>query len=115
MTATAERGINCTVEGAAKLPSELGGEAAICSTMAKIVLPSLQRTGIASSALAVVVKVKSDSRISAVASVNGKTLPEQNVASSDRPLGATAIEMLANGVAAELSNLASGPNGGMND
>lgn len=109
MAATSEptsgQGLNCTVRNADKLPPELGGEAAICSMMAKILLPSLHQAGLASSAFALFVSVKSESRISAVASVNGKPVPEQNVASSDRALSAGAIEMLAQGIARELAKL----------
>jgi hypothetical protein len=111
MAATSEpalgQGINCTVQNADKLPPQLGGEAAICSIMANILLPSLHQAGLASSALALFVNVKSESRISAVASVNGKPMPEQNVASSDRSLSAGAIEMLAQGVAREVAKLGS--------
>lgn len=103
MTSTGGNDIRCTVEGGDKLPPGLGGGEAICRAISRAALPALQRAGIAPSAVAVAVRVKSDSRMSAVASVNDKPLAEQNVATSDRALNAGAVTMLADAVAAELS------------
>jgi hypothetical protein len=106
MTSTPSSGLRCSVTGEEKLPPEVGGGQAICSAISAAVIPALQRAGIASSAIAISVKVKSDSRISAVASVNEHPLPEQHVASSDRPLNGRAVDMLARAVAAAVSGQA---------
>lgn len=104
MTANSHEDLRCTVQGVQKLPQGLGGQPAVCSVIANAVLPALARAGISSSAVTVAVEVKSESRISAIAEINGRPLPEQNVAVSDRALNAGAIRMLADGLATQLSN-----------
>ncbi len=103
MSPTSDRPIQCAVEGADKLPAEIGGEPAICATIAAAVLPALERSGVSPSAVSLSVRVKSDSHISTVASISGTRLAEQNVAISDRALTSGAIDMLAQALAAELS------------
>jgi hypothetical protein len=100
-SATGSR-ISCTVEGAEKLPSEIGGEEAVCAALERAAAATLRQAGVAPSALSVSVNVRSAYRISAVASLDGKTIPEQQVGISDRELNARAIDMLAQAVAAEL-------------
>ena len=91
--------IHCTVEGAEKLPSEVGGEGAVCSAIAAAAAGTLKQAKLSPADLSVAVTVKSDSLISAVPSVRGKPLAEQNVATSDRALNANALNMLGNAVA----------------
>lgn len=105
MTTSSSERMSCSVEGAEKLPRALGGQSGICSVIEKALAPAIAGGGIPYSAVSVKVEVKSDSRISAVASVSGKLLPEQNVATSDRALNAAALQMLANALAAEVTKL----------
>ena len=103
MTTDSQSQIRCTVEGEAKLPPEIGGADAVCGAIVRAALPVIQRAGIAPETIGVSVRVKSDSRISAVPSIGGKALPEQNVAISDRTLNQRSIAMLADAVAAVLA------------
>ena len=103
MTTHSPSQIRCTVEGEAKLPPEIGGGDAVCGAIVRAALPVIERAGIAPESVGVSVQVKSDSRISAVPSIGGKALPEQNVAISDRPLNQRSITMLAEAVAAQLA------------
>ena len=103
MTGTSGPSIHCTVAGAEKLPAGVGGEDAVCSAIASAAAGALQGAKIAPATVSVAVTLKSDSRISAVPSVGGKALAEQNVATSDRALNANAITMLANAVAAAIA------------
>ena len=74
--------------------------AAICAAIEKAAAPALDAH--AGMSLAVDVTVLSDSHLRAKVKVNGKALPDRNVASSDAPLSARGIEMLANSIAAQL-------------
>ena len=103
MTATSGASIRCAVAGAENLPAELGGEQGVCAAIAVAAAPALGKANIAPYAVSVAVTVKSESRISAVPSVNGKALTEQNVATSDRALNANAIRMLADAIASAIS------------
>lgn len=105
MNSTSSDALHCAVEGAEKLPPELGGSAAICSAITKAAAPVLNSRRVGAEAVSVVVNVQSASAISAATSVAGKSLPEQKVAISDRTLNARAIDMLANAIAAELARL----------
>lgn len=104
MNSVSSQSFRCTVEGESKLPPKLGGEAGVCGSIADTVIPALQRAGIPPNSVAVTVRVKSASRISAVPSIDEQTLPEQHVGISDRPLNARAVQMLADAVARELAN-----------
>ena len=106
MSSTSTEQLRCVVQGVEKLPPELGGEAAVCSAIERAAAPELLRAGIAPAAVSVSVQVLSQHRISAIATVDGRSLPEQHVARSDRPLNTRTIDMLAEGVALELSKLA---------
>ena len=103
MAGTSAQSIHCTVAGADKLPADIGGEKGVCSAIAAATASVLGQSGISPGTVTVAVAVKSESRISAVASVGGKALAEQNVATSDRALNANAIRMLANAVANSIS------------
>ncbi len=105
MASTSPQKISCAVQGEDKLPPGLGGQAEVCSAVARAALPALERAGIAPAALAVTVKVTSGHSLSAVAVVNGRALPEQKVGVSDRALNARAVEMLAAALAGEIAKL----------
>ena len=102
MTSSPGHHISCTVEGEDKLPPGIGGQA-ICAAIESAAAPVLQKAGIAASAVTVLVRIRSQHTASAAASVDGKSLAEQHVASSDHPLAAGSIAMLADGVAKELA------------
>lgn len=105
MTSMPVQEIRCVVQGAEKLPSEIKADA-ICSAIQRASAPVLQRTGLSPAAVSVLVQVKSALGLSATATVGGRNLAERHVDISDSPLNARAIEMLAQGVAFELSKLA---------
>lgn len=94
----------CVVQGEENLPPEIDA-GAICSAIQRASAPVLQRTGLSSAAVSVLVKVKSKFALSATATVGGNALREHNVGISDRPLNQRAVDMLANAVAAELSTV----------
>lgn len=104
MNSVSTHGLRCAVEGEEKLPAEIGGEPAVCAAIAGAALPALERAGIAPGSLAVRVKVASPYLMSAVASIDGRALPEQKVGISDRPLNARAVQMLADALAGELAS-----------
>lgn len=106
MSSTSAEQLRCIVQGEEKLPAEVGGEAAVCSAIERAAAPALQSAGLSPAAVSISVEVKSQYRISAVPAVGGRSLPEQHVGISDRPLNARAIDMLANAIAAELAKLA---------
>jgi hypothetical protein len=111
MTTSSSERLNCTVEGTSNLPNSLGGQPGICAIIENAVSSAIARGGIPLSAISVAVEVKSQSRMSAVVTFNGKALPEQDVASSDRALNAVAVKMLANALAAEISKSAQASGG----
>jgi len=96
--------IHCSVEQGSNLPTEIGGADAVCAAIAQATLPVMQRLGIDASQLAVGVRVVSNHRIAAVASLSGRQLPEHVIDVADRTLNRRAIEMLAAAMAAEVSN-----------
>ena len=103
MNSISAGGLRCAVEGEEKLPTELGGEPAICAAIAEAALPELERAGIAPDSVAVTVSVGSPFLMSAAVSVGDRTLPDQKVGISDRPLNARAVKMLADAVARALA------------
>ena len=105
MNSISTDGLRCVVHGEEKLPAEIGGEPAICAAIADAALPALRRAGISPQSIAVTVTIGSPFLMSAVASVDDRTLPEQKVGISDRQLNALAVQMLADAVARELANL----------
>lgn len=85
----------CQVEGAAQLPAELNGAGAVCSIFEAHLGKFAPR--------AVTVRVRSPFLVKAdVTAADGRRLPTVTVGSSDRPLGARSLRMLARAVAAEL-------------
>jgi hypothetical protein len=97
------RAVHCSVDRGEKLPSGLTASG-VCAAIRKAVAPSLERAGIAADALSVKITVESDAKLVAAATLAGKTLPEQRVASSDRVLTARAVDMLAQAIAAQVAS-----------
>jgi len=81
---------HCRVVAAAKLPAEAGGAASICSEIERAMgaaVPNVRYK--------VEVRVVTPARLSARMVVEGRELPELNLASSDRELTAGAIRRFA--------------------
>lgn len=102
MNMSQQDAVQCSVAHAEKLPSNLS-ESAICAAIGQAAAPVLDRASLAHEALAVRVSVESDSKLVASATLAGKPLPEQRVATSDRALNAGAVAMLARAIAAEIA------------
>lgn len=98
MGTTSGPAIRCTVEGAEKLPRELGGSDGVCATITR----ALAAKGIDAESASVTVEVKSDSIMSATATIAGRAFPAQTVGVSDRSLNPRAVEMLAAAVAGQV-------------
>lgn len=96
--------VRCSVERAGKLPEGLSSQF-ICDTVRRAVGPALEAGGIGGAELSVQVIVESVSKLTATATVAGKTLPEHHLGTSDRPLNARAISMLASAIAADVAAL----------
>ena len=93
--------VECSVQDAGKLPAGMNA-GAICAAVRAAVQPALAASGTSSGALSVKVTVLSESKMVAVATLGGKALPEHHVASSDRPLNARTVDMLAQAIAADI-------------
>ena len=93
----------CSVEFAGKLPAGLT-ENAVCEAINQAAGPALKRAGLAPAALSVKVRVESESKVVATATLGGKALPEHRVATSDSALNTSAIQMLARAIAAEVAS-----------
>ena len=94
----------CTVENAAKLPAEAGDAESVCAAMKEAAVAAAGPSLLNSGAVSVRVTVESQHKLSAVAIVGGRALPEQKLAISDRVLSPGSIEMLARAVANQLAN-----------
>lgn len=84
----------CRVTGGEKLPPDSGGAAGICAAVERAIAataPTLQ--------VSVEVRVLSNSALSASIVTNGRKLPDQNFAISDRALNRGAIERFAQAIA----------------
>lgn len=98
MNAPGHAGPHCHVIGGEKLPPDSGGSDALCAAIEKAV--SAQAPG---SAYTVEVRVISASRLSAtLKTADGRTLPDQNFAISDRALTSASFDRFAETLAAEL-------------
>lgn len=88
----------CQVIGAEKLPAEIGGADALCAAVGQ----ALQ--AVSPKPAAITLDVVSRFKIAAMVTLaDGRHLPAVNVGSADRPLGRTAIQMLADGIAAHIA------------
>jgi hypothetical protein len=102
MTSADPASVHCLVKDAGKLPAGLSGDS-VCAAIRAAAAPALAAAGAAGGTLSVHVTVISDSRITAAVTLARKPLPEPRVASSDRPLSAQSIQMLARAIAAEVA------------
>jgi len=88
-------GVTCRVAEGAKLPDDSGGADALCSAIESAAVSRAPQAG-----ASIEVRVLSRSMLSAtVTMADGRTLPEQKFASSDRDLTQGSIERFANAVA----------------
>lgn len=95
-------GVACRVVDGAKLPPESGGEGALCAAIESAIAAQAPE-----SAAQVEVRVLSSSMLAAsVTTGDGRTLPEQKFASSDRALARSSFERFANAIAAEVARAA---------
>lgn len=93
----------CRVENAAKLAADSGGEAALCEAIRAAM--ATQGTP----AYRVDVRVLSESMIIAMlTTADGRVLPEQKLASSDRPLSIASFERFGRTLAAQLAEFSAG-------
>lgn len=102
MNMSQQDAVQCSVARAEKLPSGIS-ESIICAAIGQAAAPLLDQAGLSHGSLSVRVSVESDSKLVATATLAGKPLAEQRVATSDRPLNAGAVAMLARAVAAEIT------------
>jgi hypothetical protein len=95
MTTSPNQALPCTVEGADKLPAEIGGADAVCAAI---------REALGGEAgVSVAVRIISPYAAAAlVTTADGRKLPQVNVSISDRALNKRSIDMLAQGVAGQL-------------
>ena len=92
---------HCRVVGGGKLPSAAGGAEALCAAVNRAI--AAQAPGIRYSAE---VNVRTPSMLVASLVVEGRALPEQKFAVTDRELGKGSIERFANSLAAVVANAA---------
>ncbi|WP_294174459.1 hypothetical protein [uncultured Sphingomonas sp.] len=86
----------CQIQGAEQLPAELNGADAVCSILEAHLGKFSPRV--------VAVSVRSPFLVKAdVTAADGSRLRTVTVGSSDRPLGARSLRMLATAIAAELA------------
>lgn len=91
-------GTHCQVVGASQLPADTGGADAICAAVEQALQTASPKPA------AVEVNVLSPHLLSAtVMLADGRRLPAIKVGSSDRQLGARAIKMLADSIAAQVA------------
>ena len=100
---TDELVIRCSVVRAQKLPQGVTAES-ICDSVRRAANPALDQAKLAPNALSVRITVESETKLTAAATLQGKSLPEHHVSISDRPLNARAVSMLANAIAADVTS-----------
>jgi hypothetical protein len=89
----------CRVTGAQNLPAELGGADALCAAAARAIELASPKPK------AIEIKVVSPYLIAAtVILIDNKRLPVIKIASSDRPLGRKAMQMLTDSIAAQIAS-----------
>lgn len=98
-----DHGNTCQVVGASQLPADVGGPDAICAAIRAAA--QKQAPGVTFS---VEVRVLSASSLAAtVRLADGRTLPEQKMAVSDRQLGPGSIDRFAATIATEIGGAGS--------
>jgi hypothetical protein len=93
----------CTVNGAEKLPAEVGGANALCGALERAVAAKVP--GLRYSAE---LRVASPSALIANLTVNGRKLPEQRFGVMDRNLNPGSIQRFAQSLATLLAEAAKG-------
>jgi len=95
-------GPGCTVDGSELLPAAAGGADSICAAIGEAA-----RSRAPGISFTVEVRVLSASALTAVVRLSdGRTLPEQKMAVSDRQLNPASIERFAAAIAAEIGKAA---------
>lgn len=94
MTMPSEQG-TCRIIGGAKLPAETGGQAALCAAIAAAA--SKQAPGVAFTTELRV--LSASSLVATIRMKDGRTLPEQKLAVSDRKLNRASIDRFATALA----------------
>jgi hypothetical protein len=92
---------HCHIMGDHMLPSSVGGGAAVCTEIEQAVVSVAPNV-----AYTAEVTVLSPSRLAAALVVNGRPLPEQRFAITDRELNRGAIERFAHALAIEVAKAA---------
>ena len=87
----------CRVVNGEKLPAESGGAAAICSAVEQAMAARAPKVRYTAE-----VRVLSKSALAALVVANGKALPKQEFAVSDRNLNSSSIKRFAEGLADEV-------------
>jgi hypothetical protein len=91
-------GLRCQVVGAGELPADTGGADALCAAVEQALQAAAPKPA------AIEVNVVSPYLLSAtVMLADGRKLPAIKVGSSDRQLGARAVQMLADSIAAQVA------------
>lgn len=90
---------NCTVVGGDKLPADAGGPAQLCAAIERAAA-----TGAPHARFSVEVRVLSESSLSAtLTTADGRILPEQRFATSDRNLTRSSLERFAKALIGEVT------------
>jgi hypothetical protein len=101
MNSTENRSSGCRVVNGDKLPAESGGADALCGEIAAATAKTAPDVG-----YTIEIRVLPRSRLSAtVTTADGRTLPEQGMASMDKPLTAGSFRRFAASIASELAKL----------
>jgi len=91
-------GTHCQVVGGSQLPADTGGADALCAAIERALQAAVPKPA------AVEVNVVSPYLLSAtVMLADGRKLPAIKISSSDRQLGARAVQMLADSIAAQVA------------
>lgn len=99
MSQSIERADRCRVVGGDKLPAETGGPAALCAAIKQAAQERAPGTD-----FSVTVQVLSNYSLSAIVQLDdGRQLPEQKMAISDRGLNRSSVEFFASAIAAEIA------------
>lgn len=99
MTQSPSRPEHCRVIGGEKLPAEIGGPQGLCATIEEAV-----QQRVPSTSFAIEVRVLSDSSLAATVKLqNGRTLPEQRMAVSDRKLNRGSVLRFASAIASQIA------------
>ena len=100
MSADARPGRQCRVIAGEKLGTGSGGVANLCAEVEQALTAAVP-----GAPYTIDVRVISPARLSATGTVNGRELPQQNVASSDRDLTPAAIKRFARSIGAAARSL----------